>query len=241
MARAPFDLPPLALLAGGLATRMRPATDRIPKSLLPVAGEPFIAHQLRRLAAEGIPRIVICAGHLGEQIFDYVGDGAHFGCHVDYSWDGSALLGTGGALRQALPLLGGNFFVMYGDSLLPTRFPPVWEAFRRSQMPALMTVFHNEGRWDTSNVAFEAGTIRAYDKAARTPAMRHIDYGLGVVAAAALALRAPGEPFDLADFYRDLARKGRLAGFEVAERFYEIGSPQGLAETGTFLQSGGLS
>jgi NDP-sugar pyrophosphorylase family protein len=240
MARAQLDLPPLALLAGGLATRMRPATERVPKSMLPVAGEPFIAHQLRLVAAEGITRVVICAGHLGEQIAGFVGDGARFGCRIDYSWDGSALLGTGGALRRALPLLGENFFVMYGDSLLPTRFPPVWEAFGCSAMPALMTVFRNEGRWDKSNVAFEAGVIRAYDKGAPTPAMRHIDYGLGAIAADALARRAPGDPFDLADFYRDLACMGRLAGFEVAERFYEIGSPAGLAETGTFLESGGL-
>jgi NDP-sugar pyrophosphorylase family protein len=233
------SLPPLALLAGGLATRMRPATQRIAKSMLRVAGEPFIAHQLRLVAGEGVTHVVVCAGHLGEQISDFVGDGAHFGCHVEYSWDGAALLGTGGALRRALPLLGERFFVMYGDSLLPTPFRPVWEAFRDSAMPALMTVFRNEGRWDNSNVAFEAGAIRAYDKAARTARMHHIDYGLGALEAAALAQRPPGERFDLADFYRDLAAAGRLAGFEVAERFYEIGSPAGLAETSTFLERGG--
>lgn len=231
-------LPPLALLAGGLATRMRPATDRIAKSMLPIAGEPFIAHQLRLIAGEGIAEVVVCAGHLGEQIEGFVGDGARFGCRVAYSWDGEALLGTGGALRRALPLLGERFLVMYGDSLLPTRFRPVWSAFRRSGLPALMTVFHNEGRWDTSNVEFAGGAIRAYDKVARTPRMRHIDYGLGAIEAAALAGRPPGR-FDLADFYCDLARAGRLAGFEVADRFYEIGSPAGLAETSTFLEAGG--
>ena len=235
-----LPLPTLALLAGGLATRMRPFTETLPKSLLPVAGEPFIAHQLRRIAAEGVGEIVICAGHLGEQIADFVGDGGRFGCTVRYSWDGPRLLGTGGALRQALPLLGDRFLVLYGDSLLPVRFAPVWQAFCDSLMPALMTVFRNEGRWDTSNVAFSQGVIRAYDKRARTPRMRHIDYGLGAIEAAALAQRPPGQPFDLAEFYRDLARTGRLAGFEVAERFYEIGSPQGLAETRTFLETGGL-
>jgi NDP-sugar pyrophosphorylase family protein len=240
MACALSSLPLLALLAGGLATRMRPATERIPKSMLPVAGEPFVAHQLRLVARQGIAEVVICAGHLGEQIADFVGDGAQFGLDVRYSWDGPNLLGTGGALRRALPLLGERFLVMYGDSLLPTRFAPVWAAFRRLHMPALMTVFRNEGRWDTSNVEFSEGVIRAYDKLARTPRMRHIDYGLSALAAASLAAQPEGEAFDLADFYRDLARAGLLAGYEVAERFYEIGSPKGLAETGTFLLAGGI-
>ena len=239
MACRELPLPTLALLAGGLATRMRPVTETLPKSLLPVAGEPFIAHQLRRIAAEGIGEIVICAGHLGKQIADFVGDGARFGCAVRYSWDGPQLLGTGGALRQALPLLGERFLVLYGDSLLPVRFAPVWQTFADSTMPALMTVFRNEGRWDTSNVEFLDGIIRVYDKRARTPRMRHIDYGLGAIDAAAFAARPAGQAFDLADFYRDLAQTGRLAGYEVAERFYEIGSPAGLAETRTFLETGG--
>lgn len=236
-----FDpLPPVALLCGGLATRLRPITEKIPKSLVEVAGEPFIAHQLRLLACQGIAEVVICAGHLGEQIADFVGDGARFGCSVRYSWDGEALLGTGGALHRALPLLGERFFVMYGDSYLPTRFRPVWDAFRRARLPALMTVFRNEGRWDASNVEFEfaRGTIRRYDKVERSAAMHHIDYGLGALEAAILAGRSANTPFDLAELYRDLCRERRLAGYEVAERFYEIGSPAGLGETSAFLAAG---
>ena len=238
-ARPEIKLPPLALLAGGLATRLRPVTERIAKSMLPVAGEPFVAHQLRLAARQGIAEIVICAGHLGEQIADFVGDGACFGVEVRYSWDGPALLGTGGALRRALPLLGDRFLVMYGDSLLPTRFLPVWQAFCASRLPALMTVFRNDGRWDRSNVEFSGGVIRAYDKVDRTARMRHIDYGLSAISAAALAAHRADAAFDLADLLRDFARAGLLAGFEVAERFYEIGSPAGLAETGTFLASTG--
>jgi MurNAc alpha-1-phosphate uridylyltransferase len=133
-------MPPLALLAGGLATRLRPVTETIPKSMVQVAGEPFICHQLRVLAREGVSDLVICTGYLGGQIESFVGDGSRFACHVRYSADGDKPLGTGGALRRALPLLGEHFLVMYGDSYLVTPIRPVYEAFRRSRMPALMTV-----------------------------------------------------------------------------------------------------
>ena len=229
-------MPALALLAGGLATRLHPLTLTVPKSLVEVAGEPLVAHQLRLLARQEITDIVICAGHLGEQIVEYVGDGARFGCSVQYSFDGARQLGTGGALRKAMPLLGERCFVMYGDSYLPTRFVPVLRAFGDAGLPALMTVFRNAGRWDTSNVEFVDGVIRRYDKVDRTPAMLHIDYGLGIVAGDALKVWPTDGAFDLADFFRDLARRGLLAGLEVPERFYEIGSPSGLDETDAFLK-----
>jgi NDP-sugar pyrophosphorylase family protein len=228
--------PALALLAGGLATRLRPRTLTIPKSMIEVAGEPFVAHQLRLLARQGIANIVICAGHLGEQIKAYVADGAAFGCSVQYSFDGDKLLGTGGALRRALALLPGQFFVMYGDSYLPTPFAPVLQAFQRAKLPALMTVFRNAGRWDTSNVEFVDGVIRRYDKAELTPKMLHIDYGLGIVDASIMRTWQGGDAFDLAELYRDLARQGLLAGFEVHDQFYEIGSEAGLSETDAFLR-----
>ncbi len=229
--------PPLALLAGGLATRMRPATETIPKSLLEVAGEPFIAHQLRLLLGQGVRRIVVCAGFLGEQIEDFVGDGARFGCEVRYSFDGEKLLGTGGALKRALPLLGPSFFVMYGDSYLDIDYARVADDFKASGQSALMTVFRNEGRWDTSNVEFAEGRIAKFDKVNRTPAMAFIDYGLGVLKADVIAPLPGDTVVDLADIYRDLAAAGRLAGHEVTTRFYEIGSPAGLAETDAYLRS----
>jgi len=226
----------LALLAGGLATRLRPVTITTPKSMIEVAGKPFIAHQLRLLVHQGISEIVICAGYLGEQIEAYVGDGGTFGCNVRYSFDGDRLLDTGGALRKALPLLGDRFFVMYGDSYLPTPFAPIQQALERTGLPALMTVFRNAGRWDTSNVEFVEGSIRSYDKVDRTPAMLHIDYGLGILAANVVYDWTADGAFDLADLYRDLVRRGLLAGFEVQERFYEIGSPAGIRETDMFLR-----
>jgi NDP-sugar pyrophosphorylase family protein len=230
-------LPRLAILAGGLATRLHPITTMVPKSMVLVAGEPFIAHQLRLLRRQRITDIIICIGHLGEQIEAFVGDGSRFGCRVCYSADGDRPLGTGGALRQALPLLGENFFVMYGDSYLDIAFQPVYEAFLRAGCSALMTVFRNASRWDASNVEFADGVIRRHDKVNRSPAMQYIDYGLGVLTAGAVARGLANTPFDLAELYRDLAVHGQLAGHEVRERFYEIGSPAGLAETDLHLSA----
>ncbi len=231
-------MPTLALLAGGLATRMRPATLGIAKSMLPVAGEPFLGHQLKMVAEQGVRDVVICCGYLEEQLQAYAGDGSRWGLRVRYSGDGAAPLGTGGALRKALPLLGPRFMVMYGDSYLPTAFGPVWKAFLRSGLEGLMTVYPNAGRWDTSNVQFEGTWIVSYSKGVKTPEMRHIDYGLSCFEARAFGGWPEGARFDLADVSADLLRRGELAGFEVRERFYEIGSPAGMAETDALLRQG---
>jgi NDP-sugar pyrophosphorylase family protein len=228
-------LPPIAILAGGLAKRLRPTTDNIPKSMVPVAGEPFIAHQLRLLRRERVTQVVVCTGHLGDRIEAFVGDGRRFGCRVRYAPDGERLLGTGGAILRALPLLGEHFFVMYGDSYLDVAFQPVNDAFLAAGLPALMTVFRNNGRWDTSNVESAEGAIRRHDKINRTSAMQYIDFGLGVLMASAFATCPADTPFDLSALYGQLAERGQLAGYEARERFYEIGSPAGLAETTAHL------
>jgi N-acetyl-alpha-D-muramate 1-phosphate uridylyltransferase len=225
-----------AILAGGLGTRLGALTSTIPKSMVEVGGQPFIAHQLRGLAAHGFREVVVCAGHLGGLIEDFVGDGSAFGCRVRYSFDGERLQGTGGALRRALPLLGERFLVMYGDSYLRAPLLPIWRSFIASKKAALMTVFRNEDRWERSNVEFVDGEIRSYDKHAPTKAMRHIDYGLGCLRADELsAFALEDEAFDLAPFYRAMLEQEELAGFEVRERFYEIGSLAGLAETEALL------
>ena len=165
---------PVALLAGGVASRLRPITATVPKALVEVAGQPFIVHQLKLLHREGVQRVVLCVGHLGEQIEAYIGDGRRFGLRVAYSLDGDVLMGTGGALRRALPLLGEAFFVLYGDSYLDVAMPPIELAFHRQNLPALMTVFRNEGRWDTSNVLFDGSRVIRYDK--RTPSSANALY-----------------------------------------------------------------
>ncbi len=222
---------PVAILAGGLATRLRPLTDTIPKALVDIDGEPFIAHQLRLLRnLGGIERVVICVGYKGEMIREFVGEGSRLGLEVLFSFDGDRLLGTGGAIRKALPLLGDAFFVLYGDSYLPCDYRAAQTAFEASGKEALMTVFFNKGQWDTSNVEFSNGRILAYGKKNLTPRMHYIDYGLGIFRASAFDAVPEGEPSDLADLYSRLAHNGRLAAFETTERFYEVGSPGGLEE-----------
>lgn len=208
---------PIAILAGGLATRLRPVTETIPKSMVPISGRPFLEHQVEYLRRQGLRRIVVCAGHLGEQIQHY------FGNTLEYSFDGDKPLGTAGALRKALPLLGKEFFVIYGDSYLPTNFAEVSYKFASSGASAQMTVFRNH----EPNVWFEGGKILAYDKVSPKPQMQHIDYGLSMFRAEAFNAVRGG---DLATVFTDLAVAEKLTGFEVSERFYEIGSPAGLAE-----------
>lgn len=233
--RAPLDIP-VAILAGGLATRLRPITEKIPKSLVPVAGKPFLAHQLELLRSRGIRRAVLCVGYLGEMIQRDFGDGKHFGVQLDYSFDGDKLLGTGGAIKRALPKLGEEFFVLYGDSYLPVQYAPIAEFFHRSGKLGCMTVYRNEGKYDSSNVVFAEGEIKIYDKKAKLPEMRHIDYGLSLFRQAAFDPYSTDQPFDVAEVMRKLVWEKQIAGYEVRERFYEIGSPGGLAELERLFQ-----
>lgn len=222
---------PVAILAGGLATRLRPITETIPKALVDVAGKPFIVRQLSYLREQGVRRVVLCIGYLGDIVRDVVGIGESFGLEVSYSEDGPNLLGTGGALAKAIPLLGDDFFILYGDSFLPVNFSAVQVAYERSKQPALMTVLKNQNQWDKSNVLFVNGRLYEYNKREPRAEMTYIDYGLGVVSASVLKQRPVGQCFDLADVYQDLSLQGQLAGLEVHERFYEIGSHTGLKET----------
>jgi NDP-sugar pyrophosphorylase family protein len=225
-----------AILAGGLATRLRPVTDTIPKALVPVAGRPFVDHQLAWLARDGVTDVVFCIGHLGDRIAEHVGDGSAHGLRVSYVDEGSDLRGTGGALRLAYDegALAPVFAVLYGDSYLAVDVAQVRREFDEHEAPALMTVFRNEGRFDASNARLEDGWVVRYEKGLADPAaagMHYIDYGLSILDRdAVLADVPPGAVADLATLYTRLAAERRLAGREVAERFYEVGSPSGLAE-----------
>ena len=228
---------PVVILAGGLATRLRPITEKTPKALVEVAGKPFVFHQLDWLKRQKVDQVVLCVGYLGEMIREQVGTGERWGMKIQYSFDGEKLLGTGGALQKALPLVGKEFFVFYGDSFLPINFSPVKQAFYASGKPAMMTFLKNQGRWDGSNVEARNGKLVAYNKRAPTRLMEHIDYGLGILSAAVFRDKNEKEAFDLAEVYEELTKKEQLSGFEVTARFYEIGSKKGLAETETFLSS----
>lgn len=227
---------PVAILAGGLATRLRPVTDTIPKALVEIAGRPFAEHQVELLRTENIAHVVWLVGHRADQIEATLGDGSRWGMRFTYVHDGPILLGTGGAVRRALPHLGRAFFVMYGDSFLECDFAAVERAFRESGRSGLMAVFRNEGRFDTSNVECSGGRIVRYDKRNWDAGMQHIDWGLGAFAAAAFEQYPADQPLDLARVYQDLLAAGDLAAFEVSRRFYEIGSPEGLADTEAYLR-----
>jgi len=219
--------------------RLRPLTEKIPKALVEVNGEPFAGHQMRLLAASGVRRVVFLVGYRGEMVADFLGDGQRFGLKIEYAFDGPVLLGTAGAIRNALPLLGDAFGVIYGDSYLPCDYTSVERAFVESGKRGLMTVYRNLGQFDASNVEFADGNIVAYDKRNRTSKMLHIDYGLGYFRSSAFDRIPTGQACDLAGLYQTLLAEGQLASFEVPERFYEIGSFAGIEELGRYLSSQG--
>jgi NDP-sugar pyrophosphorylase family protein len=231
---------PAAILAGGLAKRIRPLSERTPKSLIETAGRPFIDHQLELLRSGGIREVVLCLGFLGEKIAEHVGDGKRYGLEIRCSYDGESQMGTGGAVKKALPLLGDDFFVLYGDSYLPIDYGAVENAFAASGRKALMTVYRNEGRWEESNAVYlpgggSWGVVRAYSKTNRTPDMKYVDYGLSCCRASELE-RDSRARFDLAEIFTKLAGEGELAGFEVSERFYEIGSFAGMEDFARYMR-----
>jgi NDP-sugar pyrophosphorylase family protein len=229
---------PVCLLAGGLGTRLGATVRDTPKPLLEVAGRPFLDWQLELLARYGVTRVVLCVGYLGERIEQQLGAARH-GIELIYRYDPPRLAGTAGAIRGALDALGERFLVLYGDTYLRVDYRGAWDAFEDSGLPGLMCVYNNGGRWDTSNVELTADRTRVarYDKHAPDPAMEWIDYGLGALSAQALA-EQPGVD-DLAGIHHRLAADGRLAAYVATERFYEIGTPEALAETDAFLRGGG--
>lgn len=228
---------PVAILAGGLATRLGDVTKTIPKALLDIAGKPFLVHQFELLRAAGVTEVVMCIAHLADQIEAVIGDGSAFGLHVRYAHDqrgpNGELMGTGGALRDALPLLGDEFLVMYGDSYLPCDYARICRAWQASGKQGLMTVYENHGQYDASNVDFANGKVLRYEKGAA--GMKFIDWGLGAFRADAFAGYPPGR-LDLQRIYQDLLAKDQLFGYEVSERFYEIGSHAGLEELRLLLK-----
>ncbi len=224
------------ILAGGLATRMRPLTKDTPKAMLEVAGRPFIAWQLEQLARYGYSRVLLCLGYLGEQVRGFVRDGAHFDLEVEYTFDGPRLLGTGGALRRSVERLEPLFLVTYGDSYLPFDYAgPLRDLEAHPDALATMSVFENAGRWDASNTQVEGDRVVRYEKGSDDPALRHIDYGATALRREALTRLPPDTSVGLDSLQSDLAREGRLRSYEAHERFYEIGSEEGLRELELYL------
>jgi MurNAc alpha-1-phosphate uridylyltransferase len=228
----------VAILAGGLATRLRPLSEKLPKSLIHISGKPFLHYQLDFLKRNGITRVVLCTGYLGEQIEDYFRDGRKFGVHIEYSRESEQLLGTAGALKKAQPLLDREFFTMYGDSYLFLDFGAAMRYFRSQNKLALMTVYKNFDRYDRSNTVIERNLVKKFSKKEKTEDMVYIEYGVNVFKKEALEMVPEDQPYSLDDLFPSLIEQGELLAFEVKERFYEIGSISGLKEFEEFVKSG---
>ena len=227
----------VVIIAGGLGTRLKAVAPDLPKALVPVAGRPFIDRQLELLKKNALLDVLLCVGHFADKIEKHVGDGSRFGMRVRYSYEDPAqLLGTGGALINALPLLHDTFFTLYGDSYLPTDYGAIVRAFEAGGWKALMSVYRNEGKWDKSNVRVEGGRVVFYSKGAKPGEADCIDYGLSAYRKSVIqAYREVTLPLDLARMQEDLVLRGEMGAFVVPDRFYEIGKPEGLAELDRLL------
>lgn len=225
----------IVILAGGLATRIRPITKNVPKSLLSIAGKPFIEHQLIYIKQQNIDNVIVCAGFLGEQIQDHLGDGSQFSISIKYSFDGKILLGTGGALKKAINLLPDQFYLLYGDSFLPIDFKKVQKFYFENHIKDLVTVYKNNNKFDKSNIQFLDNKIIKYDKNNINKNMEYIDYGLSILSKSSIKDFNVNDKFDLGDLFKTLSYKKRLFGLEVFERFYEVGSYEGIGEATKFF------
>jgi NDP-sugar pyrophosphorylase family protein len=227
----------VVILAGGLGTRLGTLAERLPKALMPVLGRPFLAHVLELLASQGFGRFLLLVGHHGDMIEAALGNGDGLGLSISYANDGPELLGTGGAVRRALPLLEREFLLMYGDTYLDIDYRSVTAAFQAQPEPALMTVYRNGGRFDRSNAVFRGGRLERYSKRETTPDMEHIDYGLAALRRELVEEQPMRGRFDLAELYSALVASGRMTGHEVFQRFYEIGTPESLAECEAYIRN----
>lgn len=226
------------ILAGGLGTRLRPATDKIPKALVPVAGRPFIEYQIDLFRSNGVDDLIICLGHLGHLIEEHLGDGRQFKVSIRYGYEHGRLLGTAGAVKNVEPLLEDAFFVQYGDSYLVVDYRDAMARFRRHGTLGLMVVYKNRDRWGRSNVIVDGDRVQVYDKGRKLPEMVYIDFGVSVFRPEAFADVPAGVVTDLSAVHQSLIERGQLLAYESYERFYEVGSPEGFRELESLVQSG---
>jgi NDP-sugar pyrophosphorylase family protein len=220
----------IVILCGGLATRLYPLTKKIPKSMVKIGGKPFLEYQLDLIKKNGISDVVLCVGYKGNQIRKYFRNGKKWGLRIKYSSDGKRLLGTGGALKKAEPLLEDTFLVMWGDSYLPFNFRKAIEFFKKHNKLGLLTVYKNENRIEPSNVEVKGNLVKAYSKKRKTKRMKYIDYGLSIFKKEVLKYIPKNKIYDLSKLNQLLIRKKQLLAFPVKRRFYQIGTPEGLKE-----------
>ena len=231
---------PIVVLAGGLATRLRPVTETLPKSLIPINEIPFVLHQLALLQSKGFTEVHFCLGYLGHMVEELVIKSSFTSLlHITFSYDGDTLLGTGGAIKKILSMISSPFFITYGDSYLDINYQEVESFFnenRKNEMTGLMTVFGNQGKWDTSNVIFENNEIVLYSKKKKNERMQYIDYGAAILSKNVFESYNKGVIFDLADIYEQMSINNNLLGFKVSNRFYEVGSFTGIYDISNYLK-----
>lgn len=231
----------LAILAGGLATRLGSLTKGKPKSLIQIQGKPFLEYQLDFLKEGGIKNIVLCIGYLGEQVERHFGSGSRFGVDIMYSYDSEQLLGTAGALKNAERLLEEEFFVMYGDSYLFLDFAAAMAYFKEFDKLGLMTVYKNYNRYDASNVVVENNKVKQYSKKEKSKDMIYVDYGASILRKKALELIPQNQVYSLEELFSELIKQKELLAYEVHKRFYQIGSPEGLEEFQQYASQSGVT
>jgi N-acetyl-alpha-D-muramate 1-phosphate uridylyltransferase len=223
----------VAIIAGGLATRLGELTRDLPKSLIPVGGKPFIEHQLKFLKEAGISDIVLCVGHMGSRIEDYCGDGRRFGMKIKYSREDKPL-DTAGALKEAEQLLDNAFFTLYGDSYVNMDFADMWSFFEHQDKPAVMSVYQNCNKYDKSNTSIDNSLVKEYDKS-KWEQMSYIDYGVNLFRKEVLSLVPKSRPYSLGALFQQLIARKELLAYEVKERFYQIGDKNGLQEFSEYI------
>jgi N-acetyl-alpha-D-muramate 1-phosphate uridylyltransferase len=226
---------PIVIICGGLGTRLQLSFPDLPKSLIMINSMPFVHHQLLLLKSKGFEKIYFCLGHLGTVIEEVVGNGKANGLNIKYSYDGEQLLGTGGCIKNALPIIEeDNFFTIYGDSYLDINYYLIQHEFIKNNKLALMTVYKNNNEFDKSNVEYNNGKILDYNKAT-TNKMQHIDYGVSIFNRKAFD-KFTGK-FDLQDVFRSMLQKNQLLSYVAKNRFYEIGSLNGIKELSEYLKN----
>lgn len=225
----------VAILAGGLARRLGDLTRNQPKSMLKSREKTFLEYQLELLRKGGIRNVLLCIGHMGEQIERYFGNGREYGVNIKYSLE-DKLLGTAGALKNAEGLLGDVFFTMYGDSYLFLDLSAAMRYFKSQNKLALMAVYKNYDRYGTSNTVVEGNLVKKFSKQEKTKNMVYIEYGANIFKKEVLNMIPQNQFYSLDDLFPRLIEMRQLLAFEVKERFYETGSPQGLKEFEEYIQ-----
>ena len=224
----------IAILTGGLGTRLNKLTTKTPKSLILIDNKPFLEYQIDFLKEGGIKDIVLCTGHLGEQIHRHFGSGKKYALNIKYSHEDKPL-GTAGALKKSQDLLNDTFFTMYGDSYVFVNFGEIMSYFKSQDKLALMTVYHNSDRYDRSNTSIQGNLVKKYSKKDRSKDTEYIDYGVNIFRKSVLDLIPQNQFYSLEDLLPNLIKQEQLLAYEVYDRFYEIGSPEGLEDFENFI------